>query len=324
MKTVRDAIDVITVTLNPAIDETVTIPNFTAGQVNRVEHIRSNPGGKGVNVASTLADYGLAVAATGFLGRENPSSFETLFAEKHIADHFIRVAGHTRVGIKITDPTRQETTDINFPGLAPSPHDLDALHAELDRLSEHSNSWFVLAGSVPPGVDPTIYRELTARLKAQGCKVALDTSGEPLRHALDAAPHFIKPNVHELESLLGKPLSDIQTIIQAGKNLVARGIELVVISIGADGACFLTSEDVVIARSPQIEITSTVGAGDAMVSGVIASRLTNLPLEECARLASGFSLDLLSRQPGGRSSRESISEATARIVTERPESVFRS
>src|SRR6188474_772880 len=95
---------VITVTLNPAIDQTATINNFTAGAVNRVESVRSNPGGKGVNVASALADYGYNVAATGFLGRDNAAVFEELLERKDIADHFVRIAGQTRVGIKISDP----------------------------------------------------------------------------------------------------------------------------------------------------------------------------------------------------------------------------
>src|SRR3712207_2570256 len=96
--------DAVTVTLNPAIDRTVTISNFAAGTVNRVERMQQNPGGKGVNVAAVLADAGHHAAASGFLGRENDASFAALFEQKRIADHFVRIAGQTRVGIKIVDP----------------------------------------------------------------------------------------------------------------------------------------------------------------------------------------------------------------------------
>ena len=173
--------DVITVTLNPAIDRTVTIPNFTAGKVNRVEHTQDNPGGKGVNVAVTLADAGHAVAVTGLLGRENATSFEDLFARKDILDQFVRVAGHTRVGIKIVDPALGQTTDINFPGPAPAQQNLDLLYTYLDAAD---TPWAVLAGSLPPGVPLTIYRDLVAMLKAGGRRVVLDTSGDPLPAAL--------------------------------------------------------------------------------------------------------------------------------------------
>jgi 1-phosphofructokinase len=144
--------EVVTLTLNPAIDQTVTIPSFAAGAVNRVERVRQDPGGKGVNVASALADAGHRVAVTGFLGRDNAVPFETLFAAKGIDDHFVRIAGQTRVGIKIVDPLQQQTTDLNFPGQAPTAADCAELVA---RLAALDTPWVVMAGSVPPGVYAT-------------------------------------------------------------------------------------------------------------------------------------------------------------------------
>src|SRR4051812_1333621 len=117
---------VVTVTLNPAIDQTLTIPGFAAGRVNRVAESRSHAGGKGVNVACFLADLGVDVAATGFLGAENPGLFEAAFAAHGIADRFLRIPGSTRIGLKIVDD-HAETTDINFPGLAPTREDLAEL-----------------------------------------------------------------------------------------------------------------------------------------------------------------------------------------------------
>ena len=168
MNASSEKFQVVTVTLNPAIDRTVTISNFTAGAVNRVESVRSNPGGKGVNVASALADYGHHVGVTGFLGRANAGAFEELFGQKKISDHFIRIAGQTRIGIKITDPVRGETTDINFPGPAPSVAEVAMLQAQIAALDAE---WFVVAGSVPPGVDPAIYRDIihgSAAARPQG------------------------------------------------------------------------------------------------------------------------------------------------------------
>lgn len=305
---------VITVTLNPAIDQTVTIRDFTAGAVNRVESLRSNPGGKGVNVASALADYGHSVAATGFLGRENAAVFEELFARKDIADHFVRIAGQTRCGIKISDPARGETTDINFPGAAPEPHEIDALRQRLVELSELDHAWIVLAGSVPPGVDPAIYRELTELFRERGQKVVLDTSGEPLRHALEAAPHIVKPNIHELEEILGRTLDTRDHVVEAARELIARGTALVAVSMGAEGALFVAADEVVTARPPSIQVRSTVGAGDAMVAGIVAGQIRELPLADCARLATAFSLDALVRGESGITSHAAI-EASMQEVT---------
>ena len=313
MKNELPKFDVVTVTLNPAIDRTITISNFTAGAVNRVEQERANPGGKGVNVASALADYGHQIAVTGFLGRENSAPFEALFTRKKIEDCFVRIAGRTRVGIKITDPALHQTTDINFPGPAPAPDDLDALH---ERLAAVDGAWFVVTGSLPPGVNSTIYRDIVLALKARGRKVVLDTSGEALRYAIEAAPNIIKPNIHELEVLIGKPLQAQTQVVEAAKNLIARGIELVTVSMGKDGACFVTETALIIARPPDIKVKSTVGAGDAMVAGIIAAHLRELPLAECARLATAFSIDALTRFESGITSPAAIDQSMNQVAIE--------
>ncbi|HSH77431.1 MAG TPA: 1-phosphofructokinase [Herpetosiphonaceae bacterium] len=302
--------DAVTVTLNPAIDRTVTIPNFAAGIVNRVEDMVSTAGGKGVNVASTLADDGHTVAVTGFLGRDNPGVFEALFTRKQIEDRFVRIAGQTRVGIKIVDPVQQQTTDINFPGQAPLPADLDALR---ERLAALDGRWFVLAGSLPPAVDVTIYRDLVATLQARGGSVLLDTSGEALRYAVEAVPRIIKPNIHELEVLTGETLAGRREVIAAARKLLARGIEMVAVSMGKEGACFVTAETVVTAQPPDVVVRSTVGAGDAMVAGIIAGQLRRLPLDICARLATAFSLDAITRIGGDLRSAAEIERLMARV-----------
>lgn len=284
---------VLTVTLNPAVDQTLTIRDFTPGEVNRVAGVRSKAGGKGVNVAAALAGYGVGVAATGFLGRENAAVFEEFLSERGIADRFVRLDGRTRTGIKINDPEREETTDINFPGLAPGPAQLNALRGELKKFAGRGDLWVVFAGSAPPGVDPGIYRELISLVHERGCKTVLDTSGEPLSLALDAAPKIIKPNIHELEHLVGRRLVSHNEVIEAAREAVSCGVELVVVSLGADGAVFASSEEAVAARPPSVSVNSTVGAGDAMVAGVIAAHIEHLPLADCARLATAFSISAL-------------------------------
>ncbi|MFV9504476.1 MAG: 1-phosphofructokinase [Oscillochloridaceae bacterium umkhey_bin13] len=301
----RQALEVVTVTLNPAIDRTVTINDFAAGQVNRVEQSQDSPGGKGVNVAVTLADAEHRVAVTGLLGRENATSFEDLFACKQIEDQFVRVAGRTRVGIKIIDPQQGQTTDINFPGPAPAPTDLEVLQARLVALA---TPWVVLAGSLPPDVPATIYRDLIRLLKASGRRVALDTSGLPLLSALEAGPHLLKPNIHELEALVGTRLVTRSEVITAAQSLLARGLEQVVVSLGGEGALLLDGNQVLIAQPPPVVVQSTVGAGDAMVAGLIAAQLRGLDLADAARLATAFAVDTISRVGAGLSSSAVIAD----------------
>ena len=136
---------VITVTLNPAIDQTVRVAGFAAGRVNRVAQSRMDAGGKGVNVACFLADLGIQVAATGFLGQDNIKIFDSLFEQKAVNDRFVTLDGPTRVGIKIVDIVTRQTTDLNFPGLTPG-------NEEIVNLFERSRSWRSrAAGSCSPG-----------------------------------------------------------------------------------------------------------------------------------------------------------------------------
>jgi 1-phosphofructokinase len=296
---------IATVTLNPAIDRTVSIPNFQAGKVNRVRHIQSDPGGKGVNVAWFLVDYGFQTAVTGFLGEDNSLLFERLFTQKQIEDRFVRIAGSTRIGIKIIDPENQETTDINFPGQAPTEADVQRLFQIVEDLTVDC-AWFVLAGSLPAGVSPDIYSELVSLIKSKGRAVALDTSGEALRRALAAGPTLIKPNIDELQELVGYQLTTHVYLIQAARQWLDQGIQTVVVSMGAEGAIFVEADEAILAQPPQVTVKSTVGAGDAMVSGTVAAKTGNTSLADCARLGTAFSLSAVTNVGAGLPSLEAI------------------
>ncbi len=306
---------ITTVTLNPAIDQTVSIPNFAAGKVNRVQKSQSDPGGKGVNVASNLADFGLKVAVTGFLGKENTGIFERLFAKKGIEDHFVRIEGVTRTGIKVVNDVNQETTDINFPGETPTTADIGTLFEIVGRLTAESD-WFVLAGSIPAGCRTDIYHDLIRLIKEKGRSVALDTSGEGLKLALPALPTLVKPNIDELQDSIGRTLETQAEVIGAARRWLDDGMETVIVSMGAEGAIFVEADEVVFARPPRVTVKSTVGAGDAMVSGTVAGKVRGDPLAECARLATAFSVSAISWVGSGLPSLEIIESYKREVVVE--------
>ena len=285
---------IATVTLNPAIDQSVSIPGFAAGTVNRVVREQCDPGGKGVNVASFLADLGFRVAVTGLLGRDNAGAFEELFARKGMLDAFVRIPGGTRVNIKILDETCQGITDINFPGPSATPGNLVQLGEVITALlADHT--WFVLSGSAPGGVPVNYYAKLIRQLKAAGKQVVLDTSGEPLRCGIEASPWAIKPNIAELEELVGTPLPTRAAVVGAARRLLDQGIGCVVVSMGREGALFVTADQCLLAVPPEVAVKSTVGAGDAMVAGFVAGRVRSLSLADCARLATASALGALTR-----------------------------
>ena len=287
---------VATVTFNPAIDQTVTIDHLVRGEVHRARSVRQDPGGKGVNVASCLADWGVPVTVFGLVGADNAAPFEALCAAKGIADRFERLPGATRVNIKIVDAG--ETTDINMDGLAIDDAIAGRVLAAVERFAG-PDALIVLSGSLPPGGDPGIYATMVVRLRALGARVLLDTSGLPLTIALraDALPDIIKPNRRELAAWAGEPLDSIADVVRCGQRLRACGIDLVVVSMGEAGALFLAGEGALLARLAAGELASTVGAGDAMVAGLAAAAIAGADLERTARLATAFAVAKLGR-PG--------------------------
>jgi 1-phosphofructokinase len=289
---------VVTVTLNPAIDQTLSIPGFAAGQVNRVTESRSVAGGKGVNVACILADLGLEVIATGFLGLDNRGLFEAVFEAKGIGDRFVTLDGSTRVGLKIVDDLTQQTTDINFPGLTPRGEEIDDLFERIAELVEPGR-WLVLSGSVPPGMPDDIYAHLIDSIHDLGGRVVVDTSGAPLREALAGRPEVVKPNVDELSELVGRALATPDAVRAAGESLLAQGIQRVVVSMGGEGAVFLDGDQALLARPPRVAVRSTVGAGDAMVAGIVYGLIHDLSLADLARTATASGAYAVTRLGAG-------------------------
>ena len=303
---------VVTVTINPAIDQTVIIPNFTAGAVNRVKSSQMDAGGKGINVASFLADFGQPATVTGFLGAENDDIFRSLFVRKDIEDRCVRIAGQTRIGVKVSDEVLHQTTDINFPGEMPSSVDINHLFEILTDLSAR-NEWFVLSGSIPSGVSTGIYADMIQKL--QGKKVVLDTSGDGFRQAVPAGPWLIKPNVDELSEYAGMQLDSPAAILEQARLIMGRyNIHTVVISMGHKGAIFVEGNETVWAVPPSVEVKSTVGAGDAMVAGIVVGKMRGLALAECARLATAFSMTAISQIGSGLPSIEAVQSASKRIA----------
>ncbi|MBP2305398.1 1-phosphofructokinase [Azospirillum melinis] len=281
---------VVTVTLNPAIDQTITVEALKPGSVHRAKAVRHNAGGKGVNVASCLADWGTPVAAAGLLGTGNAAPFEALFQAKGIADAFLRLPGETRVNIKIADLAANDTTDINLPGLSADAAAVDRVRETVLGLVEPGTP-VLLAGSLPEGLPADAYAALTADLAAAGARVVLDSSGAPLAAALastGALPHCIKPNRHELEDWAGRPLPTNADLLDAARDLHRRGVSVVVVSLGADGALFVDGARALQGRLPPVQALSTVGAGDAMVAGLIAAFQQDCGLEDVARLSVAF------------------------------------
>ncbi|MDF3128928.1 1-phosphofructokinase [Kiritimatiellaeota bacterium B1221] len=277
----------VTITLNPAIDETVLLGNLKIGEVNRSRFSQTQAGGKGTNVSRMLSQYGISNLATGFLGADNRGHFTNLFAHNQIEDAFIQIPGKTRSCIKIVCESTRQTTDINLPGLSPSPAAKAQFSERIQRLI-FPGRWFVLAGSLPPGLDLEFFTHIIQTLKQGGALVAVDSSGDPLKAAIEQKVDLIKPNEHELAEIWKHPLSDFSEKVEAAKELQQNHVPRVILSLGKKGALFLSPEQTLLASVMPVEVVSTVGAGDALLSGYLAGVLNEESHEDCARLATVF------------------------------------
>jgi 1-phosphofructokinase len=283
---------IATVTLNPAIDQTVSVDNFQPNRVNRARALTFDASGKGVNVASFLTDYGYKTAVTGYLGQENVAIFEQSFASKGIDDHFVRIPGSTRINVKVVDELKQQTTDINTPGQPAPLEAMGTLLETIERLA-HSCDWFVISGSLPPDMPTSIYAAIITQLKRGKKRIILDSSGEALREGIQAGPTIIKPNIDELQHLVGHPLTSEAEIQQAAHQLLNDDSRLIVVSMGKQGAMLVEQATTLIATPPAVIVKKTFGAGDAMVAGLVIAHIEGLSLVDCARLATAFSVGVI-------------------------------
>ena len=288
----RTRMRVATVSLNPAIDQTVSVDSIQLNRVNRGQAIQFDASGKGVNVATFLAEYKIDTVATGFLGQENVTLFEQFFASKGIEDRFVRIPGSTRINVKVVDGARQETTDINMPGLAPSQEAITTLFDTIEALTSTCD-WFILSGSLPPNVPITIYATIIAQLQRHKKSILLDTSGEALREGVQARPSIVKPNVEELAYLVRQNLTSNADIQQAAFSLLNEDTSLVVVSMGKEGALLVTHDTTLLVTPPAVQVKKTFGAGDAMAAGLVAAQIQGLNIADSGRLATAFAMSAI-------------------------------
>jgi 1-phosphofructokinase len=309
---------ILTLTLNPALDITVSLDSLRAGQVNRSQAQHSHAAGKGLNVAQVLADLGHSVTVGGFLGRDNLQLFEALIQWRGFADCFVRVAGETRSNIKLVEANGC-VTDVNGQGPEVDAASRSALMRKLLQIAPGHDA-VVVAGSLPRGIDPQWFAELLGQLKAQGLKIALDSSGEALRAGLQAAPWLVKPNTDELAEVLGHSVTGRAEQQQAASQLLASGIEHVVVSQGEHGVSWYRAGAVLHAQPPQVRVASTVGAGDSLVAGMVHGLLQGEAPAQTLRRATAIAAQAVTQVGFGIRDRVQLEQLQAGVhITEQQE-----
>ena len=258
---------ITTICLNPCFDKTVNVENLQTGQVNRIRDTRVDLGGKGINVAVVASRLGLDVQCIGIMGENGATELTAMMNSEGLKHRFMTVPGHVRTNMKVCSLDGQGVTELNEPGSPLNPEILEQFTAIAEEETRESDM-IVMTGSLPPGCPEGTYRNLMKALEGKKC--ILDTEGRELEMAAKGAhPFLIKPNLREMEATLGIELRTMRAIRDAALLFIRLGVQHSVVSMGAMGAMYISAEKTLFAPALRVETKSTVGAGDAMIGGML-------------------------------------------------------
>jgi 1-phosphofructokinase/tagatose 6-phosphate kinase len=278
---------IVTVTMNAAVDRTLTVPSFQVSRRHRASEGITLAGGKGINVARALKLLNYPVVATGLAGGRTGTRIVEELTSEAILNDFVRIADESRTSTAVVDPTTNTYTEINEWGPHVEPEELEILLEKLHYLSRGAEA-VVFAGSLPRGVKPAFYADAIRNLNRRGVRCVLDADGEPLRLGIEAEPSLVSPNQREAESLVGQELYEQDDFTMALDAIADHGARNVLIS--QESGCYaLLREDRKLRRlyagAPKVEPASAVGSGDVLLAGFLAGQLEGRPGDDALRLA---------------------------------------
>ena len=273
---------IYTMTLNPAVDRELVVPAIEFDSVLRAIDWRVDYGGKGFNVSRLLISLGVPSVAVGFAGGRAGELLRDGLHSLEIQTDFVWVEGETRTNVSIVSQSENRYIKANEPGPRISPENQQQLLDKVQSLAQ-AGDWWVLAGSLPPGVPDTIYARIIESLNTKGAKVILDASGSALLHGCKAGPYLVKPNALEAHQITGLPVDNLAQVVAAANATLQMGPAHIVVSMGKDGALLVEAGQAWIARSPKIEERNPIGAGDSMVGGLVWGLHQNLPVSDALR-----------------------------------------
>lgn len=263
---------ILSVTVNPCVDHAMFVQSLTVNDTNRVLRTEIDAGGKGINLSRVAAEVGGTSIASGFLGGTTGDFVLSVLKREGIETDFVHIDGETRTNFSIEDTSGKPPTTLNEPGTEISADKWQSLLLNLEKYKNKA-SWLTIGGSLPPGLEPKAYRDLVEIGHGLGAKVLLDADSSALKVGLTAGPDLIKPNREEAERLLGRHIATDDESIQAILDIrkLCPESAMTILSLGKDGAILATQEYVLFGRSPQVHVRSTIGSGDSLLGGFLAT-----------------------------------------------------
>ncbi len=273
---------IITLTLNPALDKSIEVPELVPEKKLRCRNTKIEAGGGGVNVSRALHKLGGSSKAVYLSGGFTGKQFEKILAEEGVVSVALPIAGDTRENFIVVDT--QSNQQYRFGMEGPSINGSEWQQALDCIATQEKMDYIVASGSLPPGVPDDFFGRLASIAKKKNAKLIVDTSGEALQHAVKEGLFMIKPNLEELGTLYGKKTLTGDEVVSAAKSIInSGGCEVMVISMGKKGAILVTADKDVQVAPPAVEVNSTVGAGDSMVAGMVMALLNHWDWEAVLR-----------------------------------------
>ena len=257
---------IYTCTITPSLDYTTYLPAFKTGELNRSNDVRYYPGGKGINVSRVLKRLDVESVAIGYVGGFVGDYIKIFLHDEAIHTDFIETTETTRINVKIK---AEEESELNGPGPTIIKAQQQVLLDKVQAMKK--GDWFVLAGSLPESMPISFFEQLAKTCESNDIHFVLDTSGPALKKLIHMKPFLMKPNAEELGELFDTQITTKQEALYYARKLVALGVQHVVVSMGGEGALLVTKELALAAEAPKGQVVNTVGAGDSLVAGFLAS-----------------------------------------------------
>jgi 6-phosphofructokinase 2 len=277
--------DVVTLTMNPSIDLSISVERVTPFHKLRASEARRDPGGGGINVARVVKRLGADVVAMYPRGGQLGELLRRLLEQEGVTGLSIPIAGETREDFTVFERSTGSQYRFLLPGPQLTDDEWNTCLTTIQGFDRGAR-YVVVSGSLPPGVPDDFYARVARMIKPTGSKIVVDTSGPPLRAALEAGVHLVKPSLNEFRILMGAALETQDDWIKACRSLVDGGkAEMVALTLGEQGALLVVHDRVLHARALPINPASVVGAGDSFLGGMIWSLTAGHPIETAFRYA---------------------------------------
>jgi len=308
---------IVTVTLNPALDKLLTTTDFRLNKLSRVEEIILEPGGKGINIGYTLNALGREVVVMGFVGGRVGDYLEEELREFGLTTNFVHLEEDTRTNYIIIDEKKHTQTQINEPGPFVHPEEMEQLKENFIRTLNYADM-VVVAGSLPPGIDPLCCVELVKLAQAKDVPVAINLNENPFSVAIKSKPYIAKPDVRVAPTFLGKPMKFKRKRLEAIKQIKEEA-SIAIISIGFD-ALIAAEDEIYELTAPICEVASTVRINDALLAGAIDALLNGETLAEAGRRGMATAMAITSTLRGEIESKKDVEDNLDRVEVKRIES----